>query len=186
MSQFRSLLPVFVYLLSTTLSCHGQGDHDGRDCVQFTHPYCNKFNYSTAIFPNPRGHETPEDAASEFADFNPLLLNDCHPKLGTLLCFIYFPVCNKDFFNPLVEGFYPCRELCEDVHDSTCTVLVTAHAGMWAPHLQCNFTDKSTGRIYYKQANVLPHPTNCVNGLAPRFGGKQMITTRFSVQVLDA
>ena len=170
------LLSASIFFLVALSSCHGQApvDRSDRECVEFTHSYCNKFNYSTAIFPNPRGHETPEKAAAEFGDFTALLNNNgCHPKLGTLLCFIYFPVCNKGNFNPensLVEGFYPCHELCQEVHNSSCTEFITSTAGSWAPHLQCDFTDEETRRSYYKPANSLPDPTNCINGEAPKTG----------------
>ena len=169
------LLSVLMVFLVAICPCYGQSaaDRSERECVAFTHSYCNKFNYSTAIFPNPRGHETPEQAAAEFNDFNGLLSNGCHPKLGTLLCFIYFPVCNKGNFDPkndLADGFYPCRELCQEVHNSACTPLVTRFAGSWAPHLQCNFTDN--GKSFYKPALSLPNPINCINGAAPPYDGK--------------
>ncbi len=173
----RSLLlsASIVLLVATTCPCYGQ-PADERKCVEFTHSYCNKFNYATAIFPNPRGHETPEQAAEEFNDFIPLLVNGgCHPKLGTLLCFIYFPICNKANFNPkvdLAEGFYPCRELCQEVHNSFCTPSVIQSAGSWAPHLQCNFTENTASgpKSFYIPANSLPNPINCVNGMAPLYG----------------
>lgn len=164
------LLSASIFFLVAVSSSYGQPATD-HQCVEFTHPYCNTFgSHTTAIFPNPRGHETPEEAAKEFADFHTLLSTGCHSKLGTLLCFIYFPVCNKDNFNPeidLTDGFYPCKELCQEVHNSPCTLHVTTIAGSWAPHLQCNFTDK--GKYYYKPANSLPYPTNCINGQAPPF-----------------
>lgn len=170
------LLSVSIVFLVATSPCYGQSaaDRSERECVAFTHSYCNKFNYSLAIFPNPRGHETPEQAAAEFNDFNGLLSSGCHTKLGTLLCFIYFPVCNKGNFDPkndLADGFYPCRELCQEVHNSACTLLVTKFAGSWAPHLQCNFTD-SNGKSFYKPALSLPNPINCINGAAPPYDGK--------------
>lgn len=166
----RSLLTTIAFSLFVFPASHGRVE---KACVTFTHAYCNLFNYSTAVFPNPRGHETPEKAAEEFADFNPLLSNNtCHPKLGTMLCFIYFPVCNQANYNPemrLVDGFFPCQELCNEVHASICTDLIETHAGAWAPHLQCNYTDRND-RTYYRKANRLPNPTNCINGIAPRLG----------------
>lgn len=176
------LLSVLTGLLVATSSCYGQpaSDRTERECMEFTHSYCNKFNYTTAIFPNPRGHETPEEAAAEFNDFVPLLNRRCSPKLGTLLCFMYFPVCNKPYFDPksdLVDGFYPCRELCQEVHLSACTLHILSAVGTWAPHLQCNFTDEDSSKAdkrFYKPANSLPVPTNCVNGAAPLYIGKWM------------
>lgn len=178
MAQILSLLlSELLFSLAVILSSgYGMsiiGKEPKSVCTGFEHSYCSsKFNYTTAIFPNPRGHETPEEAATEFSDFNTLLLNGgCHPKLGMLLCFIYFPVCNTTNFNPntaLVDAtFYPCSEACTEVHNSECTQLVTSSpAGGWAPHLQCNFTDKATGRRYYKQAqrfsSAFP-PTNCID-----------------------
>ena len=140
-----------------------------RECVEFTHPYCSRFNYTTAVFPNPRGHKTPDEATSEFSDFTGLLQTNCHPKLGTLLCFLYFPVCNKfnyDSNTPLVDGFFPCHELCEEVHNSTCTDSILASIGYWVPHLHCNFTDEESGKPYYKKASA----NGCINGAAPPYG----------------
>ena len=166
------LLSVSIVLLVAIAPCYGQPADEQR-CVNFTHSYCNKFNYSTAIFPNPRGHETPEEAASEFVDFIPLLNRDCHPKLGTLLCFIYFPVCNMSNFNSknsLVDGFYPCQELCQEVHNSICTVhVINSPAKKWAPHLQCNFTDTATNKSFYRPVSSQPF---CINGIAPPYHGK--------------
>lgn len=173
MAKMRNSLAtiVFVVLAFSTSSAQSRIT---RECVDFSHSYCNRFNYSTAIFPNPRGHETPEEAASEFSDFYGLLNNNaCHPKLGTLLCFIYFPLCNKANYNsedPLVDGFFPCQELCEEVHASVCNDIILRNVGSWAPHLRCNFTDEDSGKKYYQNAISLPNPPNCVNGIAPRFG----------------
>ena len=166
------LLSVSIILLVATVPCYGQPAEE-RQCVNFTHSYCSKFNYSTAVFPNPRGHETIEEATQEFADFFALLNTDCDAKLGTLLCFIYFPVCNRDNFDPkkdLVDGFYPCRELCQQVHNSRCTVhVINSPAKSWAPHLQCNFTDTATGKDFYKTISSQP---SCINGEAPLYRGK--------------
>ena len=168
----RRRLTSIVFLLFAFLASHAIGRVE-RECVEFTHPYCSLFNYTMATFPNPRGHETPEDAAEEFNDFNVLLgSNACHTKLGTLLCFLYFPVCNKANFDPeraLADGFFPCQELCDEVHASTCTDIIEDHVGAWPPHLQCNYTDREN-RSYYRRANKLLNPTNCVNGVAPRLG----------------
>ena len=104
-------------------------------CVEFTGHYCNQFNRSKAYFPNPRGHETFEEADVEFQDFIPLLRSGCHAKLGTLLCFIYFPFC-EDAYPSL--RIYPCKEVCEEVYNSECTALVTQYAGGWNDRLQCD------------------------------------------------
>ena len=163
-------------LLSAIFIAQGQSQSSHRpECVEFTHYYCNRFNYTTAFFPNPRGHLTYEDAAKEFNDFIPLLNNNCHPKLGTLLCFLYFPVCSSivqyDQNRALVElGFFPCKELCEEVHNSSCTDLIVQHLGFWVSHLQCNFTDSRTGKEYYRNADSSSDAEKCINGVAPRYG----------------
>ena len=165
-----SLCVVVVLVLPASQGNLGQTVVDraqGPQCMEFTHPYCSQLNYTTAVFPNPRGHETPEEAASEFSDFNGLLQTGCHPKLGTLLCFLYFPYCNKAIYNsntPLVDGFFPCHELCEEVHNSTCTKNIEDSIGYWVPHLHCNFTDDG-GKPYYTN-DVL----RCINGEAPPYG----------------
>lgn len=130
----------------------------GDQCVEFTGHYCNRFNNrTTAFFPNPRGHETLEEAAAEFAHFLPLFTmqdGPCHEKLGTLLCFIYFPFCENAY--PSVR-IYPCQELCEEVHNSSCTEIINSHA-TWNTQLQCNHS-------VYKPRSSL----NCADGVAPPY-----------------
>ena len=177
----RSLLTSATLMLALVVSLsHGQQIQKSNlkpQCVNFNHTYCNRFNYSTAIFPNPRGHDTPEEAATEFRDFNTLLnQNDvCHTKLGTLLCFIYFPICNNATYieGDLVDvGFFPCKELCQEVVNSSCTnhILSFLSSESLPLHLQCNYTDESN-RLYYKsEADALPGRPNCINGVAPSYG----------------
>lgn len=90
-------------------------------CRPFHHPYCNSFpNFYFAQFPNPRqsresdlpkGVTYEQEAVKEFNDFIPLLNTKCSDKLGTLLCFFYFPFCSPYF--PV--NIRPCRSLCEEV-----------------------------------------------------------------------
>lgn len=127
-------------------------------CVPFTDHYCNRFeNFNAAFFPNPRGHKTLDEAKSEFNDFIPLLQSGCHEKLGTLLCFIYFPFC--DSARPSIR-IYPCTELCEEVHNSLCTNLINNHGSGWNTALQCN------NSIYRPISSNL-----CANGAAPDYNG---------------
>ena len=165
----NTLIMSLIAVLSVLFASHGQtfANRDEKLCVEFTHPYCSQLNYTHAIFPNPRGHESPEEAAIEFADFTRLLETNCHPKLGTLLCFFYFPYCNDVFFELNDEEFYPCKEVCEEVHNSTCTSHVTSAVKSWVQHLQCNYTNNRTGEEYYKKSDS---EDKCINGVAPYYG----------------
>ena len=95
----------------------------GPECRSFQHSYCNSFNYGRARFPNPRQEKESElpngiktyedDAFREFNDFGSLLDTGCSNKLGTLLCFFYFPFCIND---PTIQvRILPCRSLCQEV-----------------------------------------------------------------------
>lgn len=121
------------YLLQTTSSAPSMSAPTATmgsnpQCVEYTHPYCKRFNYTHAMFPNPRQRDLqlfsprlllPKDyennAWSEFSHFFSLLDTECSAKLGTLLCFFYFPLCNP-LKDPLKgDTVYPCRSLCEEV-----------------------------------------------------------------------
>lgn len=131
-------------------------------CVAFSNHYCNQFeNRSMAYFPNPRGHQTPDAAAAEFNDFIPLLKSSCHPKLGTLLCFMYFPLCTSDYPDLKI---YPCKETCQEVHNSQCTKFLNDNGIEWNNQLQCN-------KPHFKSGGL------CANGIAPVYPGKSMICT---------
>ena len=134
------------------------GDNEQPQCVQFSNHYCNQFeNRSMAYFPNPRGHKTLAEAEKEFADFIPLLQSGCHQKLGTLLCFIYFPFCESSYPSLRV---YPCREVCDEVNSSSCTTLINQYAG-WNDQLQCNLS------LYMPKSSM-----QCADGVAPVYPGK--------------
>lgn len=138
------------------------GTGEQPQCVEFANHYCNQLensNRSTAYFPNPRGHKSFEEAEKEFKDFIPLLQSGCHAKLGTLLCFIYFPFCESAY--PALR-IYPCKELCEEVtgDDTQCTTLINQVAG-WNDQLQCNMP-------HFKPKSSL----QCADGVAPAYPGK--------------
>ena len=79
-------------------------------CVPFHHHYCSNFGYNYTISPNPwaRGLSL-EQAASEFGDFNNLMRRNCSDKLGTLLCFTYFPLCYEKSPGNM-RLILPCKE----------------------------------------------------------------------------
>ena len=136
-----------------------QGENnETSQCVGFTNHYCNQFEDRREVyFPNLLGHNTVEEANRGFRDFIPLLQSGCHPKLGTLLCFIYFPTCASLY--PSLR-IYPCKEVCQEVHNSSCTALVNQYAS-WNNQLQC---DKS---------HYLPSSSGqCADGVAPHYPGK--------------
>lgn len=92
------------------------------ECRPFQHFYCNTFNYYYAQFPNPRqgkeselpdGRTYEQDAFIEFNHFLSALDTECSDKLGTFLCFFYFPFCIP---HPDIKvSITPCRSLCEEV-----------------------------------------------------------------------
>jgi len=114
-----------------------------QNCSIFLHPYCNGIGYSTALFPNRRDQYF--DAASrEFGDFTSLLQSGCSNKLGTLLCFFYFPFCDvshwqstsldsRNEFKPIM----PCRETCQEVRNK-CESTLQAHGFSWPSHFDCS------------------------------------------------
>lgn len=113
-------------------------------CVPFHHHYCSKFAYNSTVSPNPwaRGLSL-EQAEGEINHFNSLLESNCSSVLGTFLCFTYFPLCyHNGHEGPAVV--LPCKEVCQEVHNSRCNDLVLNSVGEWGPHLQCNkFQSKS-------------------------------------------
>ena len=178
-----ALLLVFVGVLPEAIHCMPVGDDDmftggvmnlvnpgkGLQChdVELRDHYCSRVmnssgHSSKVFFPNPRGHETLEDAIREFNDFIPLLKSGCHEKLGTFLCFIYFPFCTDDY--PSLR-IYPCKEVCEDItdKDGECTRLVSQVAG-WNDQLECNSPH------YLPQSSL-----QCADGVAPSYPGKFII-----------
>ena len=139
-------------------------------CVEFegayADHYCTRFNNRrTALFPNPRKHKTIEEADKEFRDFIPLLQSGCHEKLGTLLCFMYFPFCQAPGQANLPDfKIYPCTEVCEDVTapDSQCTAILNSYNVTWNDALQCN-------RSFYKSMGST-EGFGCASGAAPLYG----------------
>ena len=169
-----ALLLVFVGVLPEAIHCMPVGDDDtftggvmkpvdqdqGPQCVELRDHYCSEvMNSSKVFFPNPRGHETLEEAMSEFNDFIPLLTSGCHEKLGTLLCFIYFPFCTDSYPSWRV---YPCKEVCKEVTDEKgeCTELINQVAG-WNDQLQCDLP-------HYLPKSSL----RCADGVAPSYPGE--------------
>lgn len=125
---------------------------DQDQCVPFHHHYCSKFAYNSTVSPNPwaRGL-TLEQAEGEINDFNSLLQSNCSSVLHTFLCFTYFPLCYHKGYEPAVV--LPCKEVCEEVHNSRCNDIVLNSVGEWGPHLQCtNFQSK------------LEHGVTCADG----------------------
>lgn len=109
-----------------------------RECLRFEHSYCNsQFRYSHGLFPNHKG-QTAEQAAIEFGDFMQLIHSGCSDKLGTFLCFTYFPLCEPTVDE--VQEILPCMETCEEVHKSECTeyVVNATNGNGWADHLKCD------------------------------------------------
>ena len=162
--MFLGILPKAIQSMPLSSDVHGGlitipgGNEETSQCVNFTNHYCSQFeNRNTAYFPNLRGHKTVAEADKEFQDFIPLLQSGCHPKLGTLLCFIYFPFCEPSY--PSLR-IYPCKEVCDEVHNSSCTALINQYAG-WNQQLQCD-------RPHY-----LPRSSGqCSYGVAPHYPGK--------------
>lgn len=135
-------------------------NNEDPECVELPEDhYCTMFDgrARTAYFPNPRGHKTFEQANKEFKDFIPLLQSGCHEKLGTLLCFVYFPFCESAY--PSLR-IYPCSETCENItaNNSQCTALIKQIG--WNDALQCD-------RNIYKPSSSM----QCADGIAPVYPG---------------
>lgn len=121
-------------------------DDQGRQCTRFNHSYCsNKFHYNNGLFPNHKG-QTAEKAAAELNDFALLFDSGCSDKIAVFLCFTYFPFCTPtDDSMPSQVGsvqlreVLPCKETCEEVHNSDCTayVLNATRGSGWPDHLDC-------------------------------------------------
>lgn len=114
-------------------------------CVPFEHHYCSRFGYNYTISPNPWARDlTLEQAGLEFDDFSRLFDSNCSNKLGTFLCFTYFPLCYEHSTGGEQRQLVlPCKETCEAVHSSKCNDLILDSVGAWGNHLQCsNFHTK--------------------------------------------
>lgn len=113
-----------------------------HQCLNFTHSFCNSAGYSTALFPNNRGQNFSE-AAAEFAHFQRLLETRCSAKLGTLLCFYYFPFCDQGQWQSATtwnqpKPILPCRETCQEARDS-CETLLREQGGLsWPTQFNCS------------------------------------------------
>lgn len=139
-------------------------------CVeQFNHPYCRQINGQprNAMFPNPRG-QYMADAMKEFNDFATLMDKGCSEKLGTLLCFFYFPFCTPGY-SIVIK---PCRSLCEEVTRDCAEALTAAFAetGLYnraigwkdLPHFNC------TG-LYEGGEVFIEKEGHCANSTQPQW-----------------
>ena len=115
-------------------------------CSPLLHDYCKSFATSggrTVGLPNPRQGNNPDllregetyysNAVKEFTEFSLLLNTQCSDKLGTLLCFFYFPFCDGD------RTTRPCLSLCEEVTNanSTCTKELAKYGISWGAQFDC-------------------------------------------------
>ena len=116
---------------------------------------------------------TPEDhfdaSMVEFGKLVVLLTSkdQCSNKIGTLLCFFYFPSCNIVQIGSMNLTFttFPCRSLCEEVTalDSECSRIIPNHT--WGPYFQgCNLTygvNGQTRQVYSEE--------RCINATHPSY-----------------
>ena len=128
----------------------------------FNQPYCQCINPSKralARFPN-RRNQFAKEAEKEFREFTKprpnrnIIDSRCSDKIGTLLCFFYFPLSTADQ-NFKLEVL-PCRELCEEVRRD-CEGLFRDNGYPWPDPLNCSedyFHPWSSGEI-------------CINGTDP-------------------
>lgn len=127
-------------------------------CRTFQHNYCNSFGYYTTMSPNPRQTDltlaSPDlyiaDAALEFSHFTRLLDSGCSDKLGTLLCFLYFPFCSIIPDSAAQEVVFPCRSVCEEVTNvnSKCTEEMKKYNISWADHFNCSMFQHNGRPVY--------------------------------------
>ena len=140
-------------------------------CERFDEPYCRCFNPADrtyGLFPNHR-NQTARDARREFGHFvqrdKNVIRSNCSDKIGTLLCFTYFPLYNRNIMQQNVQLgqdpqiILPCRELCEEVRRD-CRDEFSDNGYPWPDHLDCDkdyFYPWWSGRI-------------CINGTDPAQG----------------
>ena len=105
-----------------------------HQCLNFTHPFCNSAGYSTAQFPNNRDQNFSA-AAGEFSHFVLALKSGCSDKLGTLLCFYYFPFCQRTMWQ--TQPVLPCRETCQEARNN-CENVLRENGHNWPIHLDCS------------------------------------------------
>lgn len=151
---------------TATLGSFAEED-EGSRCVSCVHPYCRTFNpsYTHSSLPNPRqgsledikNHDGPDatycsNAIKEFEQFIPLLNTHCSDKLGTLLCFFYFPFCNS-----LGVNIRPCESLCDEVCRNCSDALedIFAQAGFpglgWEDLRQFNCSNEINGEKVFNE-----------------------------------
>jgi hypothetical protein len=117
-------------------------------CTYLEQPLCrNTGGYSQTAFPNPRQHQTQEEAAREMAKFLQVWSEDvpCSNAIVHFLCSFYFPFCG------LLSGMngnvtlLPCRNLCEAVR-AGCEEVTQKHTILgWPEFLECsNFPDQQS------------------------------------------
>lgn len=98
--------------------------------------------YNRTSLPNPRGHQTQEEANAELVEFSPLLASNCTQYLRHFLCSYYLPLCEVYLSPELTVP--PCRELCVHVYLS-CNYLLVKYNMEWPQHLSCDlFPAKSS------------------------------------------
>ena len=146
-----------------------------KKCTKFYNHYCNTFGagYTSTLFPNvqqmadfsldgqPDGVYL-QNAWGQFDDFYPLLDTECHPKLGTFLCFSLFPFCEDYPEGPKIAT--PCKGLCEEITapTSNCSMILKERGLDWAPHFNCSAGLNTTlGTPAYPVKN--PDTTNCAD-----------------------
>lgn len=127
----------FTVLIGAVLLAIGHcNDLVMRSCEEMTAvPICTPLEYRLTYYPNPRGHETQEEANSELDDFQPLLDSQCSPYLRHFLCAYYVPLCET--FLPPDYTVLPCRELCIHVY-LACQPLLASKGRQWPSHLHCD------------------------------------------------
>ncbi|NP_001266215.1 uncharacterized protein LOC100634725 precursor [Amphimedon queenslandica] len=113
-----------------------------KTCEELTQvPMC-KGLYNRTSLPNPRGHQTQEEANTELVEFSPLVSSNCTQYLRHFLCSYYLPLC--EVYLPPELTVPPCRELCVHVYLS-CNELLVKYNMEWPQHLSCDlFPAKSS------------------------------------------
>lgn len=148
-------------------------------CTPLLHDYCKSFSSTgerTVGLPNPRQNQSEavlspgesyyQNAEREFNDFILLLNTQCSDKLGTLLCFFYFPFCVETVTTR------PCLSLCKEVThvNSTCTKELARYGIHWAQHFDCaNYKNVEGNPVYGEE--------NCANETQMPWPPKPVTTT---------
>ena len=133
-------------------------------CSFLEQPLCRNAGYNQTAFPNPRQHQSQEEAASEMADFSRLWTegDPCSNALVYFLCSYYFPFCSMLGDSEERTTLLPCRSLCEAAR-AGCESVIEENTNVgWPTFFECsNFPEFGSELLCYgpEDPSTLISPT---------------------------